>query len=53
MEEIGNTIYSGFLGFVVYGRYYILWSEEGKKKGKGRKRKGKRGEALALDMFNT
>jgi hypothetical protein len=26
------------VGFVVYGRYYILWSEE---EGKGRKRKGK------------
>lgn len=51
MEEIGNTIYSGFLGFVVYGRYYILWSEEGREK--GRKRKGKRGGAPALDVFNT
>lgn len=31
----------------------MLCSEEGREKGKGRKRKGKRGEALALDMFNT
>ena len=36
MKEIEHTIYSGFLGFVVYGRYYILWSEEGREKGRGR-----------------
>lgn len=41
MEEIGHTIYSGFLGFVVYGRYYILWSEEGRGRG-GRREKGEK-----------
>lgn len=37
MEEIEHTIYSGLLGFVVYGRYYILWSEEGRG-GRGREK---------------
>ena len=50
MEEIGHTIYSGLWGLICeIGTIYC----GARKKGKERKRKGKRGEALALDMFNT
>ena len=50
MKEIGYTIYSGLWGLL----YMVDTIYCGvRKEGKGRKRKGKRGEALALDMFNT
>ena len=50
MKEIGHTIYSGFYGLLcVIDTIYCGVRKEGKRGG----RKGKRGEALALDMFNT
>jgi len=45
MEEIGHTIYSGFLGLVVYGRYYILWSEEGREGEEGEEEEGEKGRS--------
>lgn len=52
MKEIGHTIYSGFCGLLCMVDTICCGVRKEAKRG-GRKGRGKRGEALVLDMFNT
>lgn len=51
MKEIGHTIYSGLLGLVCMVDTICCGVRKEGKQG-GRRKKEKKGEALALDAFN-